>query len=107
MAGKRDLQHRRGSGIGIYDIEEEIRRLYRDYHVHVEIVLDVLSFAGHGRTLRVSCRRRGTNDLLGLAHFGDGVRGGARTFEGASYVALLNARETLLGDLLDGDDSQS
>ena len=107
MARKRSFQHRVGGSIGIDDIAEEIRRIHSDYGVHVSITLDVISPISNGRTLRVSCRRRGTNDLLGLAYFGNGVRGGAQSFEGASYVALLNAREALFGDLLDVDDPQS
>lgn len=107
MARKRSVQHRRGDSISIYDIAEEIGRIHSDYNVHVSLSLDVISPASDSRTLRVSCRRRGTNDLLGFAYFGNGVRGGAKSFEGASYVALLNAREALFGDYLDGDDPQS
>src|SRR5215211_1266609 len=95
MARNRDMGSERSRGPTIDDISEEIGRLYHDYSCHVALAMDLVSFGGQCRWLRVTVRRRGTWEPLGTAQFGTGVVGGARTYESAAYVALLRAREAL------------
>jgi len=105
MARNGNLGYARRPGITIDDIGEEVRRLYTDYTCHVLLAMDLVSFGRECRWFRVSVRRRGTFELLGSAQFGTGVIGGAATFEGAAYVALLKAREHLQRSLDDGNDT--